>query len=84
MTRVVLPASLRPFTGGETELDLDVADIRQLFNQLGDRFPALKPHLEDGLAVAIDDQIYQDTLTEPIPPGAEVYLVPKIAGGRTP
>ena len=84
MTRVVLPATLRSLTGGETELDLDVADIQQLFRELGRRFPDLKPHLEEGLAVAIDDQIYQDTLTEPIPPGAEVYLVPKIAGGRTP
>ena len=68
MTRVVLPASLRPFTGGETELDLDVADLRQLFLQLGDRFPARKPHPEDGLALAIAHPIYQVTLTAPIPP----------------
>ena len=31
MTRVVLPASLRPFTGGETELDLDVAESTNLW-----------------------------------------------------
>ena len=45
MTRVVLPPTLRAFTGGETELDLDVANIQQLFRELGARFPALKPHL---------------------------------------
>ena len=38
-------------------------------------------HLEEGVAVAIDGQIYQDTLLEPIGPDSEVYLLPQIAGG---
>ncbi len=55
--------------------------MRQLFRVLGERYPDLKPHLEAGLAVAIDGQIYQDAWLEPIPPGAEVHLLPQIAGG---
>ncbi len=81
MVRVVLTGNLRQLTGGETELTLDAADIRHLFRLLGERFPALKPHLEEGCAVAIDGEIYQDALLQPIPPDSEVHLVPKIGGG---
>lgn len=81
MARVVLAGTLGQFTGGETELELEAATIRQLFRQLGERYPALAPHLEDGLAVAIDGQIYQDTWLEPIPADAEVHVLPQIAGG---
>ena len=79
--RVVLPGVLHKFTGGETELEMDAANVRQLFNQLGDRFPKLAPHLVDGYAVAIDGVMYQDALFQPIPDGSEVHLIPKIAGG---
>lgn len=81
MTRVVLTGNLRQFTSGETEFDLDVATIGQLFRELANLYPGLAPHLEAGVAVAIDGQIFQDTLFEPIPPGAEVHLMPQIAGG---
>ena len=33
------------------------------------------------MAVAIDGQIYQETLLEPIGPDSEVFILPQIAGG---
>jgi len=81
MARIVLTRGLTQFTGGESELELDAANIRQLLSQLGERYPALKPHLVEGLAVAIDGEIFQDAWLEPIPPGSEVHLIPRIAGG---
>ena len=33
------------------------------------------------MAVAIDGQIYQDALLEPIGPDSEVFVLPQIAGG---
>jgi sulfur-carrier protein len=81
MARIVLTRNLTQFTGGESELELDVGNIRQLLGQLGTRYPALKPHLGEGLAVAIDGEIYQDAWLEPIPPGSEVHIIPRIAGG---
>ena len=81
MIHVVLIGNLRQFTGGVTEVDVEAGSIRQLFRALGERFPELAPHLEQGLAVAIDGQIYQDALLEPIAPGAEVHILPQIAGG---
>lgn len=52
-----------------------------LFELLSERHPALARHLEEGVAVSIDGQIYQETLLEPIEPDSEVFLIPQIAGG---
>jgi hypothetical protein len=41
----------------------------------------MRPHLEEGIAVAIDGQIYQDALFQAIGPNSEVFLLPQIAGG---
>ena len=79
--RVVLPGVLHKYTGGETALEMDAANVRQLFTGLGERYPDLAPHLADGYAVAIDGVMYQDALFQPIGDGSEVHLVPKIAGG---
>ncbi len=81
MAHVVLIGNLRQYTGGITELDLDVRSVRQLFARLTERFPEIGPHLEEGMAVAIDGQIYQDALLEPINPESEVHILPQIAGG---
>ena len=81
MAHVVLMGNLRQYTGGVTALDIDAANVSQLFRKLAERHPALAPHLEDGLAVAIDGQIYQDSLLQPIGADAEVHILPQIAGG---
>ena len=84
MARVVLIGNLAQITGGVAEFEIPAASVKQLFERLAELHPALGPHLEDGLAVAIDGQIYQDSLLEPIGEGSEVYLLPKIAGGVGP
>lgn len=81
MARIVLTRALRRFTQGEAEFDLEVTTVRDLFRELSQRFPEMKPHLEQGIAVAIDGQIYQDALFEQIPEGSEVHVIPQIAGG---
>ncbi|HJP21230.1 MAG: MoaD/ThiS family protein [Alphaproteobacteria bacterium] len=81
MARVVLTANFALYTGGESELELEAESIRQLLRCLGQRFPALAPHLEQGLAVAVDGQIYQEDWFQPLAPDSEVHLLPQIAGG---
>lgn len=81
MARVVLTGNLKQYTGGEIEIEVEADTIRQLLRALGARYPDLKPHLEEGIAVAIDGQIYQDAWLEPVPPDSEVHLLPQIAGG---
>ena len=81
MARVVLTGNLRQFTGGEQDIEIDGTTIRELLNALGRRFPALAPHLEEGIAVAVDGIIYQDSWFETVNPDSEVHLLPAIAGG---
>jgi molybdopterin converting factor small subunit len=81
MAHVTLIGNLRQFTGGVTELDVEAANVRQLFLRLGEKYPALLPHLETGSAVAIDGQIYQDALLQEIGPDSDVHILPQIAGG---
>jgi molybdopterin converting factor small subunit len=81
MARVVLIGNLAQLTGGVAEFQLSATSVKHLFQQLAAAHPALAPHLEEGVAVAIDGQIYQDSLFEPIQPDSEVFILPQIAGG---
>jgi molybdopterin synthase sulfur carrier subunit len=81
MARVELVGNLAQLTGGVATFDLPAASVKELFAQLTVLHPALGRHLEEGVAVAIDGQIYQDTLLEPIGPDSEVFVLPQIAGG---
>jgi molybdopterin converting factor small subunit len=81
MARVVLIGNLAQLTGGVAEFNLSATSIKQLFDRLAELYPELGPHLQDGVAVAIDGQIYQETLLQPIEPDSEVFLLPQIAGG---
>jgi molybdopterin synthase sulfur carrier subunit len=83
MARVVLVGNLAQLTGGVAEFQVPATSVKQLFQQLTALHPALGRHLEDGVAVAIDGQIYQDALLEPIDRDSEVFLLPQIAGGST-
>jgi molybdopterin converting factor small subunit len=81
MAHVTLIGNLRQFTGGETEMEVDAANVRQLYAKLGEMYPGLAPHLNDSLAVAIDGEIFQETLIAKIKPDSSVQLLPAIPGG---
>ena len=81
MARVVLTGNFRRFAGGDVETEVHASNVRDLLAQLGERYPALAPHLDDGVALAIDGEIHQDALFSSIRPDSEVHLMPRIAGG---
>jgi molybdopterin converting factor small subunit len=81
VARVVLVGNLAQLTGGVAEFQLPATSVAQLFRQLTELHPGIGRHLEEGVAVAIDGQIFQDALLEPIAPDSEVFLLPAIAGG---
>ena len=83
MAHVTLIGNLRQFTGGVTELDVEAANVRQLFAGSARNIPTSLPHLETGSAVAIDGQIYQDALLQEIGPDSDVHILPQIAGGSS-
>ena len=82
MATIHLGATLcRPYCGDVRRLELDVATIGQLIKALDERFPGLGKQIDESMALAIDGEIFQDSLIDPIKPDSEVHLIPKIAGG---
>jgi len=81
MVEVTLWGSLSAATGGKQKLDVEAKDIRQLFRNLGEQYPGLGPFIERGVAVSIDGVIYRDTWSKQLPEGAEIFLLPRLAGG---
>jgi sulfur carrier protein ThiS len=81
MAHVTLTDNLRQHTGGVTELEIEATSVHQLIARLGEAYPALAPRLAEGVAVAIDGQIYQEALLQEIPPDSDVHILPPIAGG---
>lgn len=81
MARVRLASSFKPYTGGQTEFEVDAANVRQLLERLAADHPELAAHLEQGIAVAIDGVIYQDAWLQAIGSASEVVVIDRIAGG---
>ncbi|MAF48009.1 MAG: MoaD/ThiS family protein [Rhodospirillales bacterium] len=81
MARVVFIGEVRQYTGDDDAIETDAANVMQLFKILGQRYPRLAPVLESGFAVAIDGQLMEDSLLQPIIDAKEIVLVPKIEGG---
>lgn len=79
--QVSLSGKLRTGAGGASTVDIEASTIRELLTRLADRFPQLQSNLDEGIAVAINGDIYRDDWTKSIPPGADVVLIPRIKGG---
>jgi molybdopterin converting factor small subunit len=81
MVEVSLGGLLRAAAGGEEKVDVEAKDIRELFRKLAEQYPGLGPFIERGLAVSIDGVIYRDTWSKELPKDAEIFLLPRLAGG---
>lgn len=81
MVEVELWGSLSAAAGGKKKLDIEARDIRELFRKLADQYPGIEPFIERGIAVSIDGVIYRDTWSKELPQDAEIFLLPRIAGG---
>ncbi|RED49034.1 MoaD/ThiS family protein [Aestuariispira insulae] len=68
-------------TAGLTALELEGNNIRQLLKSLEAACPDLGPLIAKGVAVSIDGTLYRDDWFQPIPEGAEVFVIPRLAGG---
>ncbi|MCC6718194.1 MAG: MoaD/ThiS family protein [Acetobacteraceae bacterium] len=81
MVEVTLWSSLSAATGGKQTLQVEAKDIRELFRILAEQYPRLEPFIDQGIAVSIDGVIYRDTWSKELPKDAEIFLLPRIAGG---
>ena len=91
MTVVVkIPTQLRAAAGGETEAVLDGATVQEVLDGLFARFDELRLRIsdEDGslrrfvnVYLAGEDIRFLDGLQTPVADGAELTILPAVAGG---
>ncbi|OYX49035.1 MAG: hypothetical protein B7Y90_08935 [Alphaproteobacteria bacterium 32-64-14] len=82
MARVVsISSKVRDLTGGLDAFDVEAATVRGLIRALEAKFPGLGDLVENEMSLAIDGEIHQDAMLEPLSPGSEVVLIPRISGG---
>ena len=81
MPDVELFAGLRDAVAGAKAVQVEGTTIRELLQNIAREYPSLHKRLEQGIAVAIDGNIYRDDWDQQISEGAEVVLLSRIAGG---
>ena len=87
---VRIPTTLRPLTGGQSEVSLEGSSVRDVITNLDGAHPGFADRLldDDGnlrrfvnVFVDDDDIRFLEGLDTPVPDGAEVAIIPAVAGG---
>ena len=81
MVTVTIWGSLRAFTDGRAQVEVEAASFKQLLDRLARDYPGLAPQIERGVSLALDGRIYREAWFTPIKPDSEVVLMPYMAGG---
>jgi hypothetical protein len=55
--------------------------MQEVLVRLGEHHPKLKPILERGVSVTINDQFFREPSYQPIAANSEIYILPRMAGG---
>lgn len=78
---VYLWTSLKKFTNEEDRLSIEAKSIGELVGVLETDFPGLKPFIDSGISFAVNGELSNPNSNEPLPDGAEIYLMQKLKGG---
>ena len=84
MPTVILGREMsKRFEGADAPVVLPASadTIRRVIRELDERFPGIKELLSGPMAVAIDGQLYENSLLQKIPADAEVHFLPPLDGG---
>ena len=81
MLTVSLTGSLRDATDGAASIQVEAVTVRELLRKLVERYPRMQKHLDEGIAVSVNGEIYRDNRDLEIPENAEIFLLPRIQGG---
>ena len=89
MATVHIPAAMRKLTAGATTVVVPGETLREVVDRLDETHPGLKSRLVEGdrlrpgLAAFVGDESAPQGLRTKVPPDAEIYFAPAIAGGRS-
>ncbi|MEP7270167.1 MAG: MoaD/ThiS family protein [Acidobacteriota bacterium] len=87
---VIIPTPLRRFTNGVETVEVEATTVAAIFDELDERFPGIRERLCESTGelrrfinvyVNGEDIRFLDRLHTSVAPGAEVSIVPAIAGG---
>lgn len=87
MPRVFIPPALQPLVDGKEFVEAEGQTIRQLINDLDDRFPGLKQQLceanelRPGISVAVGNSVSSLGLLQRVDSDDEIHFLPSIGGG---
>ena len=81
MVAVTLWGTLRRFTDGAGQVQVEARNFKELLDRLGEDYPGLKPQIERGVSIAVDGRIYRNAWFTEIRPDSEVVLMPYMQGG---
>ncbi|MDU8912460.1 MoaD/ThiS family protein [Aestuariicoccus sp. MJ-SS9] len=81
MVEVTLWGSLAALADNQKQVEVEARTIRELFRNLGARYPGLKPMMENDVAVSVNGVIYRDQWSKELPQDAEIFLMRRLAGG---
>jgi molybdopterin synthase sulfur carrier subunit len=87
---VKIPAQLRPAAGGAAETEVEGATVQEVLDGLLERFEELRGRIYDddgglrrfvNVYLAGEDIRFLDGLATPVADGAELTILPAVAGG---
>jgi hypothetical protein len=78
---VYLWTSLKKFTNEKDKLSIEAKSIGELVCVLERDFPGLKPFIDSGISFAVNGELSNPNSNDPLPDGAEIYLMQKLKGG---
>lgn len=78
---IQLSGTLRDAADGLASVQIEASTIRELLRKVVERYPRMQSHLDEGIAVSINGEIFRDRWSQKIPGDAEVFLLPRIPGG---
>jgi molybdopterin converting factor small subunit len=71
----------RKYTNGVREFEVEAHNLRGVIKAMEEMFPGLGHALEEETTVAINGELHETGYFQPVPPGAEVFFIPRIEGG---
>ena len=71
----------RKYTAGVREFEVEATNLRGVLKAMEAMFPGLAHTLEEETNVAINGELHETGYFQPVPPGAEVFFIPRIEGG---
>ena len=88
--QVRIPTILRTYTGGDSEVTADGADLASVLDDLEQRYAGIKARIVDetgelrrfvNVYVGNDDVRFLDDLGTATPDGTQISVIPAVAGG---